>query len=104
MVQKRLFSTWMGAAAFLLAFTTACQADSDTAEANVEQAQPAAEVSVSAGEAGYKTHCQACHQADGKGLPGAFPPLADNDHIVGDSEYLIGDRKSTRLNSSHVAI
>src|SRR5690625_3480726 len=91
MVHKRLFSTWMGAAAFLLAFTPVCEAVSTTAEANGEQAQAAAEVSVSAGDADYKTHCQACHQADGKGLPGAFPPLADNDHIIGDSDYLISN-------------
>src|SRR5690625_190313 len=91
MVQKRLFSTWMWAAAILLALTTACQADTTTAETNGEQAQTSAEVSVSDGEAGYKTHCQACHQADGKGLPGAFPPLADNDHIIGDSDYLVSN-------------
>lgn len=34
-----------------------------------------------AGETGYKNHCQACHQADGKGLPPAFPPLAQSDYI-----------------------
>src|SRR5690606_30982518 len=26
----------------------------------------------------YTDNCQACHQADGKGLPGAFPPLANS--------------------------
>ena len=41
----------------------------------------AADVSaqVKAGEATYQTVCMACHQADGKGLPGAFPPLAGSD-------------------------
>ena len=24
----------------------------------------------------YQTYCMSCHQANGKGLPGAFPPLA----------------------------
>lgn len=26
----------------------------------------------------YAQHCASCHQADGQGLPGAFPPLAGN--------------------------
>ena len=30
---------------------------------------------MAAGEQVYATACLACHQADGKGLPGAFPPL-----------------------------
>ena len=34
-----------------------------------------------AGEAAYLANCAACHQPDGKGLTGAFPPLADSDYI-----------------------
>ena len=30
----------------------------------------------------YQTNCAACHQADGKGLTGAFPPLAGYDWIA----------------------
>ena len=33
------------------------------------------------GQAVYQQNCAACHQADGKGLTGAFPPLADSDWI-----------------------
>jgi len=33
----------------------------------------------------YATHCAACHQASGQGLPGAFPPLVD-DPVVLDSD------------------
>jgi cytochrome c oxidase cbb3-type subunit 2 len=36
------------------------------------------------GEALYTTYCAACHQADGKGLSGAFPPLVKSDIVVGD--------------------
>jgi Cbb3-type cytochrome oxidase, cytochrome c subunit len=32
----------------------------------------------------YTDNCQACHQADGKGLPGAFPPLANSPIVTGD--------------------
>lgn len=34
----------------------------------------------------FATVCAACHQADGKGLPGAFPPLAGSDWISGSEE------------------
>ena len=34
-----------------------------------------------AGEATFLANCAACHQPTGKGLPGAFPPLADSDYI-----------------------
>lgn len=30
----------------------------------------------------YKRNCQACHQATGKGVKGAFPPLAGSDYIA----------------------
>ena len=34
-----------------------------------------------AGKAAYMANCAACHQLDGKGLPGAFPPLAKSDYL-----------------------
>lgn len=33
------------------------------------------------GKALYLAHCAACHQPTGKGLPGAFPPLAGSDYL-----------------------
>ncbi|MEX2594294.1 MAG: cbb3-type cytochrome c oxidase subunit II [Anditalea sp.] len=33
----------------------------------------------------YTNTCAACHQADGKGIPGAFPPLA-NSPVVNDAD------------------
>ncbi len=32
----------------------------------------------------YKQVCQACHQANGEGLPNAFPPLAKSDYLLAD--------------------
>ena len=40
------------------------------------------------GEELFMTTCSACHQATGKGLPGAFPPLAGSP-IVNDPDYSI---------------
>ena len=34
--------------------------------------------------------CVACHQADGTGLPGAFPPLAMSDYLNADPKNAIG--------------
>src|SRR5690606_22147637 len=39
----------------------------------------------------YTDNCQACHQADGKGLPGAFPPLANSPVVTGDDLSLYVD-------------
>lgn len=33
-------------------------------------------------------NCIACHQADGKGLPGAFPPLVDSEWVHGGTQRL----------------
>lgn len=32
----------------------------------------------------YTNNCQACHQANGEGLPGAFPPLKGSAVVLGD--------------------
>ena len=36
------------------------------------------------GEALYAQHCSACHQVNGTGLKGAFPPLANSDYLFAD--------------------
>lgn len=37
------------------------------------------------GGALYAQHCQACHQANGEGLPGAFPPLKGSPIVMDDN-------------------
>lgn len=37
----------------------------------------------------YESRCSACHQANGEGLPGAFPPLAGSEYILGDPERVV---------------
>lgn len=32
----------------------------------------------------YATNCQSCHQENGEGLPGAFPPLKGSEVVLGD--------------------
>jgi mono/diheme cytochrome c family protein len=41
----------------------------------------------------YMQHCSVCHQPDGKGIPGFFPPLAGNPRVTAEDaetvqEYL----------------
>ena len=42
-------------------------------------------------EPAYATNCMACHQANGAGLPSAFPPLSGHAAKLyeADSDYLI---------------
>jgi nitrite reductase (NO-forming)/hydroxylamine reductase len=46
-----------------------------------EAASRTLEERVAAGQQVYTTHCVACHQANGQGLAGAFPPLADSSYL-----------------------
>lgn len=39
---------------------------------------------IAAGKQVYTRVCMACHQAEGQGLPGAFPPLAKSDYLNAD--------------------
>jgi len=58
----------------------------------VPESEPAAPESAPTlaerGEAIYQSVCMACHQANGRGLPGAFPPLASSDWVSGDERRL----------------
>jgi mono/diheme cytochrome c family protein len=37
----------------------------------------------------YQTNCSSCHQLNGQGTPGAFPPLAGNPAVTGDPMKVI---------------
>ncbi|TDP38285.1 dissimilatory nitrite reductase (NO-forming) cytochrome cd1 type apoprotein [Idiomarina aquatica] len=41
------------------------------------------------GEQAYAKNCQSCHQANGTGLAGAFPPLANNPHLADDKLHVV---------------
>ena len=38
------------------------------------------------GKAVYESNCLACHQANGQGVEGAFPPLAKSDYLAADTK------------------
>lgn len=41
------------------------------------------------GEKVYKTNCTTCHRPNGKGMKGAFPPLANSDYLLKDTDRSI---------------
>jgi len=51
----------------------------------VEAATPDNEL----GEQAYKKHCAACHQRNGQGVPGMYPPLANNALVSSDKARFI---------------
>lgn len=41
------------------------------------------------GQQVYMTRCMSCHQVNGQGISGVFPPLDKSDWVTGDKERLI---------------
>jgi len=62
---------------------------SDTAVHDAEVAAGAIDEVTAAGEAVYLANCAACHQPTGQGLPGAFPPLAQSDFLLGNRQEVM---------------
>jgi len=54
---------------------------------------------VKVGEVIFKANCMACHQANGQGIAGAFPPLAKSDYLNGDKtraiQTVVGGRQGS---------
>lgn len=45
---------------------------------------------IAAGKNVYAANCAACHQPNGVGIPGAFPPVAKSDYLMKDKKRAIG--------------
>jgi mono/diheme cytochrome c family protein len=91
-----------GALVLLAASLSACSssassaASSDNDAAAAASAAPAATssaaqnvASANDGAGVYATNCSSCHQSNGAGLVGAFPPLALNTVVTGDPKTVI---------------
>ncbi len=57
--------------------------DNDAVEASMEPAKSFEEM-MEFGKNSYMQTCFACHQAEGQGIPNAFPPLAKSDYLNAD--------------------
>jgi mono/diheme cytochrome c family protein len=81
------------------AILAGCAKNTNTATtASSEPASPAATAAATtvanaanANDGGkvYTTNCASCHQANGQGVEGNFPPLAGNPVVVGDPSTVI---------------
>jgi nitrite reductase (NO-forming)/hydroxylamine reductase len=57
--------------------------------AEVKQGAGDLQSQMTEGKAVYGRVCTACHQPDGAGLPGAFPPLKDSDYLKADLDRAV---------------
>ena len=86
-----------GLLAALLLGTACSHAANNGAATNASSGMAASESSAppaAAGAAGnnaqlYLANCSSCHQANGRGVVGAFPPLAGNATVTGDPKTVI---------------
>lgn len=100
---ERFYRVGIAGAALLLALA-ACAKSSETSTTTTTTASSAAVPAASAsantmvasngaqasdGAKVFQTNCSSCHQANGQGVPGTFPPLAGNAVVVGDSTTVI---------------
>ena len=44
---------------------------------------------ISSGEILYRQYCLSCHEINGKGVKGMYPPITDTDWVNGDKKRLI---------------
>jgi mono/diheme cytochrome c family protein len=64
--------------------STATQDEANQEEQAKPNAKTGLEAQMAQGEKIYTDKCVVCHQADAKGLKGAFPPLANSDYLLAD--------------------
>ncbi len=84
----------LGAAAALTSFAACSQSGNDSSNAAASTAPVASMAAASPASGGngaqlYAANCASCHQANGQGMPGAFPPLAGNAAVTGDAKTVI---------------
>ncbi|MEL7186317.1 MAG: cytochrome D1 domain-containing protein, partial [Pseudomonadota bacterium] len=64
-------------------------ASNDTVVHDAEVASASKDDLIARGEKVYLANCSACHQPNGAGLKGAFPPLASSDYLAGDRKAVL---------------
>lgn len=93
---KRFVSTSLAVLALssVLAACAKSGQSSSSSSASPAPTETAAAVAENGAEANdgakvYATNCASCHQANGQGVEGTFPPLAGNPVVVGDPATVI---------------
>ena len=92
MTLAKPFRQLVAALAGSMLIVACSQADEPAETAKVHAAETAAgsfDELMAAGKGIYEANCGACHQPSGKGLPGAFPPLAASDFLERDRDEVL---------------
>ncbi len=80
---------------FILLLINSCNSnEKKTTETTQNQEPTQVEATIKRGQLVYNDMCITCHLADGKGVPIAFPPLADSDYLrENQNKSIIGVKK-----------
>ena len=70
--------------------STETQGANDTAVHTAEVSAAGVDDLMARGKEVFLANCSACHQPTGVGLPGAFPPLAGSDFLLGERKQVMG--------------
>lgn len=89
---NRRAAGWLRAGAVIFAAAAVlagCSEDqSDPAKVAVSSDPTAAGAAASLGARLFESNCIACHQADGRGIPGIYPSLVESPVALGDPKVL----------------
>jgi len=65
------------------------ESPSGTADSSTTQANSSVDDMMVQGKSVYNKFCLVCHQTDGSGVAGLYPPIINTDWVQGDKERLI---------------
>jgi mono/diheme cytochrome c family protein len=74
---------------FAVAFVGCAKGANGSTAASASAATAKNPASASDGAVIYLTNCSSCHQVNGEGVPGAFPPLSGNAVVTGNPAAVI---------------
>lgn len=86
---KRRFLTLASIAVVSVTLYSFTSTNSVTPPSSPLQEDPLAK-SIKEGKTLYASYCSMCHQPEGQGIAGAFPPLAKSDYLMADTKRTIG--------------
>ena len=82
---KKLIVLFIGVAVFMVACNNEQPANNSSAPAaSTPAAAPVDNSPYAAGKAVFQRTCIVCHQPDGTGMEGTYPPLAKSDYMLAD--------------------
>lgn len=84
----KLLLYWLGISVSMVSCQNSPEYISVSNVSNV-QLQSKTQSKLDDGKALYLRYCMACHQKDGSGVPGMYPPLQKSNWVIGDKKKII---------------